>query len=463
MARDDDDLYDELVSTRASYIRKPVLGVKPNKPRLHGTVKSTINDVRVQDPEQLKLFRKEVSAYNRKYPRYKQAKSSWQERVAAYNEWLERTKPVPDENVRPLSGADTNRYRTRRKRIDGMIDSDSGGVMQERNRPQVGHAGPAPWSPDYEGFKRVNKRKLKKAGYVQTQTGYVQTLGKEWDRVNKPEKKQVRLASGRMATVIDSHLGVPLGYQGPSKTITDESGLSSLDYVAKVFDGKHKTYKVEGCGHIADMEYSAYYQLLKVHFVKGDSIVVYFRVPSSVFGELYYLALNKSKQISTVDFQERHVLGIRFWDLIRIRGTLHGARYRFEYTQDYTSTGGAVGRPMGSGEFVNVQVNKQKPGRRSVNDPLGLKPGEFTNVRVPKRDILEDWNIDDLEDYFEYGNYNTHISKVKSNEAKKSLHEAYNLYNDGADEEDILNKLLRAYDYEPKSFTFIKGVKDDSD
>ena len=487
MARNDDGH----VYTRhnnADYIYKvnepaPYVPSAPRKykePKLHaGSVKSNLNQVDIHDPAQLALLKKEAQVYNAKYRRYEQKrknafaaytqtearrKAAYNKKEAEYNEWLNRTKPVDDEAVRPLSAADTSRYRTKRKRLDSsMLDTSTGGEMRERRHKPVNQVGPAPWSSEYEGFKRVSKKRLGKAGYIQTQAGYVQSLGKDWDKLNKPEKKQVKLANGKTATVIDSHLGIPIGYQGPSKTITDDKGLSSLDYVAKVFDGNHKTYKAEGCGHIADMEYSAYYQLLKVHFVKGDATVVYFRVPSSVFGELYYLAMSKTTQISSVDFTERHVLGIRFWDIVRIRGTLHGSRYRFEYLQSYTPTGMPRGRQEGSGYFVNAVVDKRKPGPQSVNDALNLKPGEFTTIRLPKQDILEGWSIDDIEDYFEYGNYNSHLAKVKSNAAKEHLHNAYNLYNEGAGEEDILSELVRAYTGEPASFNpYIKGEINDS-
>lgn len=343
-------------------------------------------------------------------------------------------KPRPE----PLDK--TKYYRTRRRRIDGMLDLDSGGKVVER-KPKHVEAGPAPWNTDYEGFKHVNKSTLKKQRIYQTTAGYVQTQ----KRPAKLDKRTITLANGRKATIIDSHLGVPLGYQGPSSTAYDENGLSSEEYAARAFDGKHKTYTVEGCGHIAELEYSAYYQLLKVKFVNGDGIVIYYRVPSAVFGELYHLALQKTQQISTVDGTQRHTLGIRFWDLIRIRGTLHGSRYRFEYRQENVHTGGKPGRPLGSGIFASMEADK-------------IRGSGLTKIRVYKEDVIRDWEDADIEDYFEYGNYDSHIAKVKTERAKKYLHEAYNKYMNMADKEDIKRSMLAAYSAEPKSFTFITEV-----
>lgn len=196
--------------------------------------------------------------------------------------------------------------------------------------------GATPWSEQYEGFRRISKGRLEKAGIYQTTSGYKQLGG-------KPEKKQVTF-NGKKVWIYESHLGVPLGYHGTTQMaeLVDDRGTAE-ELVNKVFDGKHKTYKfTTNGGHITGMEYSAFYQLLKVSFWDGAE-VIYFRVSSAVFGELYQYGINNAMR------GDKHMLGIRFWDLVRIRHTLTGSRYRYAYAKEGDSragrTGGKVGRP----------------------------------------------------------------------------------------------------------------------
>ena len=121
------------------------------------------------------------------------------------------------------------------------------------------------------------------------------------------------------------------------------------DYIDFAFgkNTKAPVIEQEGVGHIAYMWYASRYQVLKVQFVNNGSVVAYFRVPNTIVATLFDLA-----QTGTTRYTEngqRHLLGIYFWDLIRIRGTVHGSRYKFEYVQD-NSSGNLAGRPYGSGE-----------------------------------------------------------------------------------------------------------------
>ena len=218
------------------------------------------------------------------------------------------------------------------------------------------YSGPSPWSKDYEGFRRVTKKRLKAGGYEHRHSGYYK----------KPEKKTVRLADGTTAEIYDSHLGIPLGYHGPSapsaESYTRRDGTvineMSSDFIDRVFDGKHKTYKVkmEDSSHIRELEYSAYYQLLKVRFW-NNAVVVYFRIPSTVCGELYHLGLSNAMAYGS-DGTRRHAIGIRFWDLVRIRGTLTGSRYRFEYTSNGDR----------SLSTIDEIIGRKKSGRRYMSD-----------------------------------------------------------------------------------------------
>lgn len=106
----------------------------------------------------------------------------------------------------------------------------------------------------------------------------------------------------------------------------------ALAYAQVAFDESRADHdhieKQEGCGHITMLEYATRSQVLRVTF-KSGSICLFFRVPDQVAGTLFALARSKATQIRKG--VERHVLGITFWDLVRIRGSRVGARYNFEY------------------------------------------------------------------------------------------------------------------------------------
>lgn len=112
-----------------------------------------------------------------------------------------------------------------------------------------------------------------------------------------------------------------------------ESGMA--EYIEQSFNGKGKgnIYSTEGLGHILQLEYNDYTQVMRVHFKKG-AVCAYFRVPMIVFGELYHLAQSKITTKHTFDGKERSALGVRFWDLVRIRGSFTGGKFRFVYEHD---------------------------------------------------------------------------------------------------------------------------------
>ena len=137
---------------------------------------------------------------------------------------------------------------------------------------------------------------------------------------------------------------------GYSKSGRSRDIKTPADYVDYAFGKNTKAVVVtqKGCGHIKMLWYSAYYQILKVKFWNG-TICAFFRVPKEVAGVL--LALAQTGTTMHTENGERHMLGVYFWDLVRIRRTVHGSRYKFVYTDD-RNTGGLPGRPYGSGEYL---------------------------------------------------------------------------------------------------------------
>lgn len=280
-------------------------------------------------------------------------------------------------------------------------------------------AGVSPWDKRYGEFRRLNRLQTAK-------------IGGNPKGIKSPDKKQIQLADGTTATVIDSHLGVPLGfsqmygYNGPADTATEiinHKQMTSLEYAERAFDGKHKTKQQDGCGHITHLEYSAYFQLLKVTFARGD-VVIYYRVPSTVAAELLHFAETKQTSVNTFDGNERHVLGIRFWDLIRIRGTKHGSRYRFEYKEQMEGSGESpTGRPseyMQSEAPEEVLKKDEASGRKLLE-----KYGEGTNtIRISRKEMAEDiyegeYDKEDIDDYFNNGQFDADLGKLRGSQRSK--------------------------------------------
>jgi len=235
----------------------------------------------------------------------------------------------------------------------------------------VAHSGYSPWSDKYGEFKRLTANQYK-------------DIGANYKVMQHPKKKTITLWNGEKATVIDSELGVPLGfteamgYFGPSTMVMDEHGASSKDYYKSAFDGSHKTHDWDGeCGHISGLSYSSYYQLLKVTFWNGD-ICIFFRVPSTVASELLHFAESGKTMLSPVSGKQKHVLGIRFWDLIRIRGTRHGCKYRFEYEskneKSYRQYGYLESMPDSGTEHEGYDIKKLVEWKKNFIKENGREP-----------------------------------------------------------------------------------------
>jgi hypothetical protein len=109
---------------------------------------------------------------------------------------------------------------------------------------------------------------------------------------------------------------------------------------------------------------------------------------------------------------QRHILGIEFWDLIRIRGTVHGTRYKFEYVEDnnngYSSTntnGNLPGRPYASGKYKEVK-EYSPAAERTVNElsaiktmlEAGLSPKEAAEALDKASDKVEGMTPESIQE-----------------------------------------------------------------
>ena len=262
-------------------------------------------------------------------------------------------------------------------------------------------AGLAPWS---KGYKRLKDEDYKQgfipghgflaAGYPDEWTGKGKKAKGRWLTDSTTGVKYYVTSKDIEALVRTSN---SLDESGNYKYVPDtlfmqfiaehnvsaEKGMAA--YIEESFsgNGKGKIWNTDGIGHILQLEYNDYTQVMRVHFSKG-AICVYFRVPMVVFGELYTLAQNKTTTKHTFDGNERGALGVRFWDLVRIRGSMHGGRFRFIYEQengpsisDYIPSSNDVGRPR---KYFLAEDTKDVP--VTFNKLRKLDPDMWKEVRA---------------------------------------------------------------------------------
>lgn len=176
-------------------------------------------------------------------------------------------------------------------------------------------AGLAPWNKDYEW---------------ELSSGWGYKRPEDWDKGIKRRKRKLHDTNGNVYDVyyypdVDYHLG-----------FSAENDQERLAVAQKAFDPENPIHgeviSQKGCGHISQIEYAQKEHILRVTFTNNGAICLFFGVPTAVAGELIHLA--KTKRSS----HGRHILGVRFWDYIRIRGTQHGAKYPFEYESHGSGT-----------------------------------------------------------------------------------------------------------------------------
>lgn len=213
-------------------------------------------------------------------------------------------------------------------------------------------AGPSPFAnyDDYQKFKRAYKKDI--------QSRWSPTSG--WRNMpKKPSLRRLISSSGSTINVPEDDYQEFMTFFRPAEgsKLSERyeashrlrDAITPADYVDYAFgkNVKAPVYEQEGVGHIKKLWYTNRYQILKVEFANNGSICAFFRVPAQLAATLMSLA--QSGGTRQTRYGERHLLGIYFWDLVRIRGTVHGSRYKFEYVKDGGS-GGLPGRPYGSGE-----------------------------------------------------------------------------------------------------------------
>lgn len=154
--------------------------------------------------------------------------------------------------------------------------------------------------------------------------------------VKKPKTQTLHDFNGREYTVYDyGEFDDYIGFRAGAAGMQDR-----LAYATLAFDqSRHEQgeiYSVPGVGHISKLEYAVKEQVLRVTFTNNGAICLFFKVPNAVAGELFMHAITGTTAGTyrkNGRYIDRHLLGVKFWDYVRIRGMQTGARYPFEYEQ----------------------------------------------------------------------------------------------------------------------------------
>lgn len=339
-------------------------------------------------------------------------------------------------------------------------------------------SGPMPWSDIFSSWRRSTKKQ--REGNWNFATGWVPSDIAAWQKSPERQKmKKLISSAGTEYYMPDSDYDTFLGFVKDSEPSELSEVYKSLkksknvntpaDYIDFAFnESKAKVYMCDGCGHIKRLWYTATYQLLKVEFTNNGAIVVFFRLPKEVAGELIVFAENKQTQISSTDGTERHTLGIRFWDLVRIRGTMHGARYKFQYAQEGSTSGGTVGRAYGSGEHLYVDKGGLK--YNQDKEMLYTKNKAKEVIRqLKKDDISNDATINKIEEAYhekmtemlnDENNVRKTARRINLESAVERLPDALiNEFNEKEGNVDI-DKLRRKYHLNYNQFRALKDARD---
>jgi hypothetical protein len=196
-------------------------------------------------------------------------------------------------------------------------------------------AGPSPWNSAYEDFRNRFRKVTKQTEHKQglewsLSSGWRYKREDDWaSKPKKPKTKSIRIPrTGKTVEVPDADYEDFIGQRTDKPSDPDS-------IVADYIDNAKWTQSIGGVGHIAKIDYAPMRQLMSVQFLDEQTDVptdevVFFAVPEPVYAELYYLAESGTGLIDKKGVF-RHNLGIRFWDIVRIRGTKHGTRYHGEY------------------------------------------------------------------------------------------------------------------------------------
>ena len=269
-------------------------------------------------------------------------------------------------------------------------------------------------------------------------------------------------------------------YKGKQRLYNVQTPADFIDYAFTDARLKNVETAEASGGHILSVSYNSLYKILIVKFAKqaalGDTCA-FFDLPANVAALLLHYA--RTNQLAPSDGKhERHMLGVEFWNLVRVRGTLHNTRYAFEYTnsaavEEAVAKGntsidrGTVGRPLGSKGKDNkyyyddsgrryhkdeegnpIIGTRGRPKGSSTSSPADalkdarsaahkeyverLTKGELSskdNYLKTKTSNIDRYNAAALYDYLndEYGMYHDDINSARGS-TKSHMQNAYDIF-----------------------------------
>ena len=154
-------------------------------------------------------------------------------------------------------------------------------------------------------------------------------------------------------------------------TLSQKDIRSLADLCNWSFDRPTSNYHSFPCsaGHIERVDYHNSSKVMRVKFRSGGGeTVCYFYVPVQVYATLQNLSFGMPSRIGK-DGKPRHLVGIYFWDLIRVRGTVHGNRYECCYVA--SGDGGGLAKVAGATEREIGRMEEENLARtRGVKESL---------------------------------------------------------------------------------------------
>jgi hypothetical protein len=277
-------------------------------------------------------------------------------------------------------------------------------------------AGPMPWNRQkirydekagYQynvGLAQMKSARKNKSGRDSYTTGGWSVYSKDqWAKQpTKPEMVEMRLYNGQHSMVPIGDVQAHIGFDAIPPDIVPQD---MADYAAAAFDhdkGLGKYYEFPGGGgHIVNVRYNPTYQVMEVTFVNGGTTVTFFRVPKAIPQELEHLARSHS-MMRGIDGKMRHGEGIRFWDLVRIRGQRTGARYPFSYGAGNSFSGGSE-----QGKYAEMQLRTIGDREQQATD--AQREATIVNTEQPDKaesaEIAKDQVLRNLRDAVSGGKF----------------------------------------------------------
>ena len=273
------------------------------------------------------------------------------------------------------------------------------------------YAGPFPWKrPDTKG-KQGQKADWRKGYQYNVGIHRDKKTGREYDaggwtvvqpdqyskNPKKPEMVAIKLFNGRVSYVPVGDVRDFIGFHAMQPDQVTDEMAKEVEAAFEKESGRGRFYESGGRGHITAMRYNPSYQIMEVTFTKYGTVVTFFRIPSNIWNEFVSLAKSGTKMIGSDGKTYRHVLGIRFWDLIRIRGQNTGGRYPYTYT----TTGHGVGSGAGVGEYVEA---KERANATQADKPVDAHlEATITHQNEPSDTEVQKQETETLQKHFEGG------------------------------------------------------------